>query len=206
MYQLYFYAPWSSWSLRPWLLLKELAIPFEEKEVARLNDKALQKQQFLQFSPTAKVPVLHHQGNVIWDSLAIIEYIAENYPQVWAEDPAVRAWSRSVCSEMHSGFTQLREICSYEPLERISLAEIPDELVQELERINEIWTQGLTQFQGKFLAGDQFTAVDAFFAPVVGRIETYGLQRFLSPIALDYQQRIQQSANVQLWLNKVKQG
>lgn len=100
--------------------------------------------------------------HTIWDSLAITEYVAESYPQVWAEDKTARAWSRSACAEMHSGFHVLREICDFRPLDRITLADIPDELVHELARLDALWQEGLNRFAGNFLAGEQFTAVDAF--------------------------------------------
>ena len=201
MYQLYFYAPYSSWSFRPWILLKTLNIPFVEQQLP-FEDKAELHRQLAQHSPTAKVPVLQQGEQKIWDSLAIIEYIAEDYPQVWAENKIARAWSRSACAEMHSGFPALREICSFAPKDNIPLASIPEELAKELQRLNQLWKEGLTRFQGNYLAGSQFTAVDAFFAPVVGRIETYGLQRYLDPENLAYFQRIKSLPSYQAWLDK----
>lgn len=197
MYQLYFYAPYSSWSFRPWILLKTLDIPFVERQLPFEDNR-----QLAQHSPTAKVPVLQQGEQKIWDSLAIIEYIAEDYPQVWAENKIARAWSRSACAEMHSGFPALREICSFAPKNNTPLAAIPEELVKELQRLNQLWKEGLTLFQGNYLAGSQFTAVDAFFAPVVGRIETYGLQRYLDPENLAYFQRIKSLPSYQAWLDK----
>lgn len=197
MYQLYFYAPYSSWSFRPWILLKTLDIPFVERQLPFEDNR-----QLAQHSPTAKVPVLQQGEQKIWDSLAIIEYIAEDYPQVWAENKIARAWSRSACAEMHSGFPALREICSFAPKNNTPLAAIPEELVKELQRLNQLWKEGLTRFQGNYLAGSQFTAVDAFFAPVVGRIETYGLQRYLDPENLAYFQRIKSLPSYQAWLDK----
>ncbi|MCK3658989.1 glutathione S-transferase [Pasteurellaceae bacterium Pebbles2] len=207
MYQLHFYAPYSSWSLRPWILLKELNIPFEEKQIPYLQDKTALRQLLAQISPTAKIPLLTDGDTVIWDSLAIVEYLAEEYPQVWAQDKDARAWSRSVCAEMHSGFEQLRTFCNYDPLKRFNFSEIctaveQQKVLQELQRIDQIWSQGLSRFGGDYLAGDKFTAVDAFFAPVVGRIEIYGLHGYLSDATLRYQQKIQHSATLQQWLNK----
>ncbi|MDO5055439.1 MAG: glutathione S-transferase [Pasteurella oralis] len=201
MYQLYVNPPCSSWSLRPWILLKTLHIPFEQKTVRYLDDLSEQRQQFLAFSPTSKIPVLHYQGQIIWDSLAIIEFIAEDYPQVWAEDRTARAWSRSACAEMHSGFEHLRSICHYDPINRTTLAEIPLALQTELKRINQLWEEGLDRFGGDYLAGKQFTAVDAFFVPVVGRIETYGLHHYFSESALNYQKRLLALPSLQQWLN-----
>ncbi|MGX2957299.1 glutathione S-transferase [Ursidibacter arcticus] len=200
MYQLYFNPPKSSWSLRVWVLLKQLNIPFEPKIVRYLDDLSKQRQQFNAFSPTSKIPVLYANGQAIWDSLAITEFVAERYPQVWACEPTARAWSRCACAEMHSGFEHLRNICDFNPLARTPLAEVPTELGQELARLDQLWQQGLTQFGGSFLAGENFTAVDAFFVPVVLRIETYGLHRYFSQQTLEYQRKLLALASVKEWL------
>ncbi|MDP9500151.1 glutathione S-transferase [Bisgaard Taxon 45] len=200
MYQLYFNPPKSSWSLRVWVLLKELNIPFEPKIVRYLDDLSEQRQQFKAFSPTSKIPVLHADGLVIWDSLAIIEFLAESYPQVWAEDKVARTWSRSACAEMHSGFEHLREMCDFAPLARKPLQEIPAVLSQELARLNQLLEEGLTAFGGAFLAGDRFTAVDAFFLPVMARIETYALHQYFSPQVLAYQKMLVNSVSFKAWL------
>ncbi|QIM63542.1 glutathione S-transferase [Pasteurellaceae bacterium Orientalotternb1] len=200
MYQLYFNPPKSSWSLRVWILLKELNIPFEPKIVRYLDDLNLQRQQFKHFSPTAKIPALHTDGQIIWDSLAITEFVAESYPQVWVEDKIARAWSRSACAEMHSSFEHLRNICDFNPLVRTPLANVPQALELELARLNELLQQGLNRFRGNFLAGANFTAVDAFFVPVILRIETYGLHRYFSEQVLAYQRRILELGNLKAWL------
>lgn len=200
MLQLYFNPPKSSWSLRVWILLKTLNIPFEPKIVRYQSDLNAQRQAFQQFSPTAKIPVLVDNGHTVWDSLAITEYVAEIYPQVWADDKIARAWSRSACAEMHSGFNILREICDFQPLERIALAEIPTELANELSRIDQLWQEGLNRFAGNFLAGEQFTAVDAFFVPIALRIETYGLHRYFSKKSLAYQRRLLALPQLKTWL------
>ncbi|VTU05758.1 Dichloromethane dehalogenase [Actinobacillus porcinus] len=200
MYQLYFNPPKSSWSLRIWILLKELNISFEPKIVRYLDDLNEQHKQFKNFSPTAKIPVLHANGVIIWDSLAITEFLAESYPQIWAEDKIVRAWSRSACAEMHSGFEHLRNICNFDPLAHTPLTEVPRVLELELERLNELLQQGLIQFGGNFLAGERFTAVDAFFVPVMLRIRTYDLHRYFSPQVLKYQDRILSLETLKMWL------
>lgn len=202
MYKLYFYAPLSSWSLRPWILLKMLNIPFAEQQIPYTQDKTELSRLLATFSPTAKVPVLQDGEHYIWDSLAIVEYLAESYPQVWPADPVARAWARSACAEMHSGFEQLRSLCSYQPLKHIELAEIPPALEADIQRINRLWQEGLTRFGGDYLGGRQFTAVDAFFVPVAGRIETYGLQPYLAPQPYAYFQRISALSALQEWLNK----
>lgn len=138
--------PKPSWSLRSWILLKELGIPFEEKQVDYLDDWQEQCAQFLKFSLNSKIPVLYHNGEIIWDGLAIVEYITEEYPQVWAEDKVSRVWSRSTSAEMHSSFAELQEICSFDSLASKPLAQIPEIVKQELKRINQLWEEGLNRF------------------------------------------------------------
>lgn len=200
MYELYFNPPKSSWSLRVWILLKQLNVPFEAKIVRYLPDLTVQRQEFKSFSPTSQIPVLKVGEQTIWDSLAIVEFIAESYPQVWADDKMARAWSRSACAEMHSGFQQLRNICDFNPLARTPLENIPTELEQELLRLDELLSQGLTEYGGEFLAGRCFTAVDAFFVPVMLRIETYALHRYFSKQVIEYQRKIMNLHNVKMWL------
>lgn len=173
---------YSSWSLRPWLLMRTLNIPFTEE--IRPFESGSNWSQFRDFSPTGLVPCLVDQDRVIWDSLGITEYLAEEYPQVWPADSSARAWARCATAEMHAGFPALRELCPMNCGLRIELTDKPEALQLELKRLDELWNQGLQRFAGPFLAGSQFSAVDAFFAPVVFRIQTYGLE--LSEAALDY--------------------
>ncbi|WGE42413.1 glutathione S-transferase family protein [Actinobacillus equuli] len=200
MYQLYINPPKSSWSLRPWILLKMLDIPFEPKIVRYLADINEQRQQFSTFSATAKIPVLYDNEIQIWDSLAIIEYVAESYPQVWPKDKKARAWARSVCAEMHSGFEYLRNICDFRPLEKITLTEIPQQLEDELKRLNMIFAQGLQQFGGKYLTDSLFTAADAFLLPVAARIQTYGLAHYFDENVRIYLQQMLALPAYQEWL------
>jgi len=165
---------YSSWSLRPWVLLQSQQIPFKETLIKfgdDFDDPAIRP-----LLPTGKVPVLIDGSIYVWDSLAIVEYLAERHSGVWPGDPAARAWARSAAAEMHSGFFALREHCSMSCGIRVQLAEMPDALARDLERIEALWAQGLARFGGPFLAGDRFTAVDAFYAPVVFRIQSYGLK------------------------------
>ena len=165
---------YSSWSLRPWVLMREKGIQFEEiihSFLATDNFK-----QFRSFSPTGKVPCLEHDGNVVWDSLAICEYLAELYPGLWPENLSARAWARSASAEMHSGFNQLRNQCSMNCGLRVALNTIDDGLRIELDRLNELWSEGLTKFGGPYLAGQEFGIVDAFYAPVVFRMQTFSLR------------------------------
>jgi glutathione S-transferase len=166
---------YSSWSLRPWALMVELGIPFDE-EFAPFAPSASNWEAFRRFSPSGKVPCLVDGTTTVWDSLAITEYLAEQYPAVWPAERAARAWARSAAAEMHSGFGALRNECSMSCGVRVSLKSVSAALQQDLDRLSELWAQGLTRFGGPYLAGRAFTAVDAFFAPVAFRVQTYGLR------------------------------
>lgn len=165
---------YSTWSLRPWLLLRELGIPFEERLMR--FESASNWEAFRKFSPSGQVPTLHDGSTVAWDSLAIVEYLAERHKGVWPEDNTARAWARCAAAEMHSGFTVLRTRCSNSCGVRVKLREIPGDLQRDIDRINELWNEGLDRFGGPYLAGPKFTAVDAFYAPVAFRFQTYGLK------------------------------
>ena len=164
---------YSSWSLRPWVLLRALDIPFTEK--MHIFSDLGNFQEFRSFSPTGKVPCLVDGDICVWDSLAITEYVAEAHPGVWPLEKSARAWARSASAEMHSGFGALRSECSMSCGQRVSLSQPSKQLLVDVARIDELWCEGLQSFGGPFLAGDSFTAVDAFFAPVVFRIESYQL-------------------------------
>ena len=195
MYQLYIANKnYSSWSLRPWLLLTQLNIAFTEQ----LQQFAANNyHNFRSFSPTDKVPCLHDGEVVVWESLAIVEYLAERHPGVWPQDAAARNFARSACSEMHAGFSTLRTVCTMNCGVRVVLQDPPAALALELQRLDELWQQGLQQFGGPFLAGANFSAVDAFFAPVAFRIQSYGLQ--LSAPAMAYVQLLLQLPAMQHW-------
>lgn len=186
---------YSSWSLRPWVLLSELEIPFEEKLVPFKGQSNWD--EFRKFSPNGKVPCLIDEKITVWDSLAIAEYVAESHPQVWPTDTTARAWGRSVAAEMHSGFAFLRSMCGMNVGLRIQLNEITQPLQKDINRIDEIWSEGLSRFNGPFLTGDTFTAADAFYAPVAFRVRTYGLQ--LSPVASDYCKRVLALKSMRKW-------
>ena len=186
---------YSSWSLRPWALMRSLPVPFEERLVAFEGGSNWNK--FRGFSPNGRVPCLHDGPTVIWDSLAIVEYLAERHAGVWPRSADTRAWARCVVGEMHSGFTALRNDCSMNCGLRIALSRMGEPLLNDLARIDEIWTEGLTRFGGPYLAGADFTAVDAFFAPVVFRVQTFGLP--LSHAAQGYQDLMLRHAALQEW-------
>lgn len=188
---------YSSWSLRPWVLLHELDIAFVEL-MHPFGSNAWQ--EFRQFSPTGKVPCLQDGSTVVWDSLAITEYLAERHKTVWPTDPLARTWARCASAEMHAGFEHLRTTCSMNCGVGMRLPSITPALQQDLDRLNELWQEGLTRFGGPFLAGDSFTAVDAFYAPVAFRIQTYNLP--LQPAALSYAQRLLALKSMQQWADE----
>ena len=162
---------YSSWSLRPWVLMKVVGIPFEEqlhRFVPNVGGKS-----FTSFSPTGKVPLLIDGDTAVWDSLAIVEYLAERHDTVWPKDAKARAWARSAAAEMHSGFSHLRNVCNMNVGIRVKLNEVTDGLKGDLARLEALWHDGFTRFGGPYLAGDAFTAVDAFFCPVAYRLQTY---------------------------------
>jgi glutathione S-transferase len=162
---------YSSWSLRPWLLMKTLDIPFEECLVP--FGSTADGIGFKEFSPTGRVPCLIDAEHTVWDSLAITEYLAEVNPGVWPADRGARAWARSVAAEMHSGFHQIRDACTMNCGLRVAVDPWSDSLLNEWQRIDALWCTGLAQYGGPFLAGASFSAADAFYAPVAFRVQTY---------------------------------
>jgi glutathione S-transferase len=186
---------YSSWSLRPWILLKALNIPFTEKLHPFPENSAWDL--YRKFAPNGKVPCLHDGETAVWDSLAIVEYVAEQYPSVWPSDKQARAWARSATAEMHSGFQTLRNDCGMNCGIRIQLNNISAALQKDITRIDELWAEGLKKFGGPFLAGSTFTAVDAFFVPVVFRFQTYNLPT--STTAKSYIETILKLPAVQEW-------
>lgn len=164
---------YSSWSLRPWILMREKGIPFEEIITPFSDDSATSP--FKTFSPTSKVPCLDDNGTLIWDSLAICEYLAEIEPTCWPADRVARAWARSAAAEMHSSFQTLRTHCQMNCGVRVVLNHIDDMLRADVERLSTLWCEGLQRFGGPYLAGQSYSIVDAFFAPVAFRVQSYGL-------------------------------
>jgi glutathione S-transferase len=193
---------YSSWSLRPWAVMQALKIPFSERVHPLIEGGSWDEFQY--FSPTGKVPCLVDEKTTVWDSLAIVEYVAEEYPQVWPSDKKARAWARCVAAEMHSGFQTLRSTCGMNCGVRIKLHEISPAVLKDVARIEEIWAQGIEEFGGPYLAGDAFTAADAFFAPVVFRIQTYGLP-LNNPIAKEYYEELLYSPALQTWYKEALQ-
>lgn len=196
MYQLFIANKnYSSWSLRPWILMRELGITFEEKLVPFADGSSWEL--FRKFSPSGKVPCLLDGDNVVWDSMGITEYLAERREGVWPQDERARSWARCAAAEMHSGFAALRDVCSMSVGIRVQLYEISPALAKDIARLEEIWSEGLTKFGGPFLAGKSFTAVDAFYAPVVFRAQTYRLA--LSAAAMSYVEHMLSLPGMQAW-------
>lgn len=165
---------YSSWSLRPWVLMRGLGIDFEDRLVPFAGPDNFD--DFRSFAPNGKVPCLHDGDTIVWDSLAITEYLAERHVGVWPSDRDARAWARCAAAEMHSGFSVLRNICPMSVGVRAELFAIPPALQADIDRISEIFTEGLERFGGPWLAGADFGAVDAFFAPVAFRVRSFGLR------------------------------
>jgi glutathione S-transferase len=172
---------WSSWSLRPWLVLKRLAIPFEEVRVQLRQPET--KSAILGHSPAGKVPALRDGDLVIWDSLAIIEYVADLHPDrpVWPRDRIARGVARAVSAEMHSGFQQLREVCPMDLFAVKPMETFPEGVEHNIRRIVQSFRACRAGFgkDGPFLFGS-FSAADAMYAPVCSRFRTYvpDLSRF----------------------------
>jgi len=169
---------YSSWSMRPWLALRANGIAFEEIFVPLYTGVAADKERLLSFSASGKVPALIDGNVTVWDSLAIIEYVAERFPEarLWPDDRAERAHARAISTEMHSGFVALRSECGmnlHRPIRAVALS--PDAQAN-VARIEQIWTACREQHgaRGPFLFGT-FGAADAMFAPVVHRFRTFAI-------------------------------
>ena len=164
---------YSSWSLRPWLLMKGLDIAFDDR--LEPFTKPQNYDEFRAFSPTGQVPVLLHEDRTIYDSMGIALYLADRHDGVWPKDADARAWAQCAASEMHSGFSALRNDCTMNVGVRVKPKPMSEALTANVARIRELWEEGLARFGGPYLAGSDFSAVDAFFAPVAFRVRTYGL-------------------------------
>ena len=177
--------------------MRELGIAF--KEEVRPFAASSNWDAFRTFSPSGKVPCLVNGSIAVWDSLAITEYLAEKHSRVWPAQEGARAWARSAAAEMHSGFSVLRERCTMNCGLRVRLRDMPPSLQKDVRRIDELWSEGLQRHGGPFLAGSSFTAVDAFFAPVAFRAQTYDLP--LSDAARRYASRLLALPSMQSWYN-----
>jgi glutathione S-transferase len=164
---------YSSWSLRPWVLMKALGIPFEDR--IEPFTKPDNYEDFRKFSPTGQVPLLIDGARLIPDSLGITLYLAERHDGVWPADEEARIFAQGAVCEMHGGFGHLRECCTMNVGVRVNPKPMSEGLKRNVQRVKEIFETGLDRFGGPWLAGAAFTAADAFYAPVAYRIRTYGL-------------------------------
>lgn len=187
----------SSWSLRPWLLLKQIGLPFEETVITLRRPDT--RERILAFSPSGKVPVLIMGDIRIWDSLAICEFLAEQDPSLWPADSRARALARSISAEMHSGFADLR---TFLPMDVTARFAPPGKLLtsvrQDIDRVLAIWTECRRQYGqgGPFLFGP-FTIADAMFAPVCSRFTTYAVP--LDPVSAAYVEQVMALPAMQEW-------
>ncbi len=194
---------YSSWSLRPWLALKQTGAAFDE-EVIPLSEAAT-RSTVLRFSPSGSVPALKHNELTVWDSLAICEYLAETFPQakLWPEDKAARAVARAVSAEMHSGFAALRDHLPMNMRSSFPNRGVTPEVQADINRITAIWRDCRKRFgaDGPFLFGG-FTIADAMYAPVVSRFRTYKVE--LEEVAQAYTDAVWALPALQEWLTAAK--
>ena len=206
---------YSSWSMRPWVLLTQAGVPFEEVMV-RFDDfhnestyeQSPFKQSLRAITPVGKVPVLVDGELAIWDTLAIAEYVAEQFPekQLWPADKAARARARSICAEMHSGFTGLRGNCPMNIEANLADAGAliwrdKSAVRADVQRLVEMWSALLQQYGGPLLFG-HFTVADAYFAPICTRIKTYALP--VPAHITAYVDRVCALPSVQAWITQAK--
>lgn len=189
---------YSSWPLRAWLLLEQFGIEFNTQRIALYKEDF--REQILAINPAGRVPVLQDNDLIIWDSLAIAEYINEQYLDMkgWPADPALRAHARSSCAEMHSGFNDLRHEVPMNCRRFIDNFEISEAVQKDIHRICQLWTEALEKSASdQFLYGD-FSIADAFYAPVVFRFTRYGVE--LPKQLQAYCERMLALASMREWL------
>jgi glutathione S-transferase len=192
---------YSSWSMRPWLALRANHIAFDEILISLYTGEA-DKNRILDFTPSGKVPVLVDGDVTIWDSLAIIEYAAERFPdaRLWPADRASRAHARSISAEMHSGFAALRNECGMNLHRPVGAIPLSAQARADIARVQQIWTDCRVRYgkSGPFLFG-AFGAADAMFAPVVHRFRTYAIE--VKPEVRDYMAAMTSLPAFQEWTN-----
>ena len=190
---------YSSWSMRPWVALKAFGIPFNEILVPLYTGDA-DKRRILGFTQSGKVPALIDGDITVWDSLAIIEYLAERFPDahIWPQDRGGRARARSISAEMHSGFMALRNECGLNLHRPVGAKPLSDEAKANIARIQQIWTDCRQRHagEGPYLFG-AFSAADAMYAPVVHRFHTYAIE--VTPPVREYMDTMQANAAIKEW-------
>jgi glutathione S-transferase len=205
---------YSSWSMRPWVLLKQAGIAFEENKVLfdSFAPDSNFKQTILKVNPRGQVPVLEDGDLVITDTLAIAEYLAESYPDknLWPTDKSARAKARSACAEMHSGFSALRSACPMNieahlaHIGKLVMRDKPAAL-KDMERIDDLWSGHLAQYACAHPDGmlfGAFSIADAYFAPVVMRLKTYAIP--MTPEVMAYMDRLCAMPGVAAWISDAK--
>ena len=165
---------WSTWSMRPWLVLRRAGLPFTETLVELRQQNGVSEAAIRVHSPSGLVPVLKDGDLTIWDSLAIAEYLAGLTPGLWPYEPAKRALARSAAAEMHSGFSALRGECPMDLTATPKATALSEAARKDVRRIVAVWSELLDRFGGPFLAGD-WSIADAFYTPVATRFRTYGI-------------------------------
>ncbi len=194
---------YSSWSMRPWLVLKRAGSDFTEIQI--LLDQPDTLENILEYSPTGRVPVLHHGETMIWDSLAICEYAAERFPDagLWPRSTQARARARSVSAEMHSGFEAIRTHMPMNVRDTFPGKGMGEGVAGDIRRVIEIWEHCRADFGGggEFLFGD-FSIADAMFAPVVSRFLTYAVE--VSGPAREYMDAVWRTPEVKAWVEGAK--
>ena len=187
---------YSSWSFRPWIAMEAAGVPFTDKVIP--FDFAAGNPEFRKLSPTGRVPVLHHGEVRVWESLAIIEYVAELSPdaRIWPKDRAARAEARAISMEMLSGFRALRGACPMNIRRAPGEIDLPEGVTDDVARIEAIWKAALSRSGGPFLFG-AFSAADAMYAPVVNRFEIYRLTK--DEAVLAYMARVKAHPAWQKW-------
>jgi glutathione S-transferase len=199
---------YSSWSMRPWVLLKQAGIPFQERRIrfeAFEGDSAF-KREVLKINPAGRVPVLLDDGFAVWDTLSIAEYVAEKFPdrQLWPRDAQARAHARSICAEMHAGFGALRTHCPMNieaslPQAGALVWRDKPAVRADVQRIVTMWTELLAQHKGGMLFGE-FSIADAYFAPVCTRLKTYALP--VPGVITEYIGRVLALPGVKAWIDE----
>ncbi len=194
---------YSSWSLRPWLLLHAFGVPFTEERHVFDTPEFAAEIQSRKRSPNGKVPVLVDGDIKVWDSLAISEYLAERHAGMWPADAAARSHARCACAEMHSGFQAVRNWMPMNVRRSYPIAAPREDVQKDIDRVQALWTEGRTTFGsgGAFLYG-KFSVADAYFAPVVFRFSTYGVK--LSPLVAEYMKVMLAQQSMQQWIGDSK--
>jgi len=193
---------YSSWSMRPWLALKHLGIGFDEVRIPLYCEGS--SEEIRKYSPSGKVPVYIEDGVRVWDSLSILEFLAEKHPSLWPADSRARAHARSVCAEMHSGFAALRNTLPMNARAGDRWVELGGDAVGDVERVLEIWEtcRGGHGKEGPWLFGS-FTAAVAMYAPVVLRFNTYGIEA--GGLSKGYMETVLSYEYVREWISGAEQ-